>query len=154
MKCRYCFESGHWKRECPLLTARNKNCPVSTKPVGCAAPAKIDAPQTEHESESVWPILEIKGKDVATTIEPIDYSPFITEGFVSIVGDARKVRLRILRDIGACVSLDWVRGASLATSRIIMDGVEKEYTRKKSPFHGFLHFPQHLLMQSLDRLHN
>lgn len=73
--------------------------------MGCAAPVKSDAPQTEHEPESGCPVLDISGKVVETITEPVDYSPFITEGFVSMVGDARKVRVRILTDTGACIGL-------------------------------------------------
>lgn len=45
-----------------------------------------------------------KWQNVAMVTEHIDYSPFITEGFVSFVGDVKKVSVRILRDTGACVS--------------------------------------------------
>lgn len=36
-----------------------------------------------------------------------DYAPFVTEGFVSLVGDLRRVPVRILRDTGASESFDF-----------------------------------------------
>ena len=30
-----------------------------------------------------------------------DYAPFVTEGFVSLVGDSRRVPIKILRNTGA-----------------------------------------------------
>lgn len=92
--CNYCRGKGHWKNECPVLKAKSK---------GGKAPrvkqAVLVAPVLNHVNSSAEGFL--------TTVNPIkdgDYSPFITYGHVSIVGEETKVPVTILRDTGASES--------------------------------------------------
>ncbi|XP_013877073.1 uncharacterized protein LOC106526898 [Austrofundulus limnaeus] len=80
--CNFCHKQGHWKNDCFALKARTKNCGVT--PVLCATSVK----QKVEGFVGVKPGLE-------------SYLPFITEGFVSLVGSKDKLRVRILRDTGA-----------------------------------------------------
>lgn len=113
-KCHYCLEMGHWKKECPMLSARNKSKAGSSKPVGCASSvfatklqhcvgsqeALLTAPDRQQTNVQVG---KIDGDKTAVS-DVVDYTPFITEGFVSLVDDAQKVPVRILRDTGASES--------------------------------------------------
>lgn len=103
-KCHYCFELGHWKKECPVLSARNKSKVSNVKDVACASSiptakltnVKLNGTQTDPEHSNML------CDEPKITVS--DYAPFITEGFVSLVGDAHRVPVKILRDTGASES--------------------------------------------------
>ncbi len=85
--CNYCWEKGHWKLDCPVL--KNKQT-VSRSPVKSAA--------------SVAPVLS-EGIGMYENQKPdveflSSYSPFITEGRVSLVGE-KEIPVKILRDTGS-----------------------------------------------------
>ena len=67
---------------------------------------KSNAAQTDVEHSDVpnkrEHVEEMDDEPKATTM--FNYAPFITEGFVSMVGDARRVPVKILRDTGASES--------------------------------------------------
>ncbi|XP_055721489.1 uncharacterized protein LOC129813225 [Salvelinus fontinalis] len=90
--CHYCQGSGHWKNECPLL--RSKGAYAKSKPTALAAPVLH---QFIHDS------LPQVQEHVKVHIDP-DYLPFITEGFVSMLGSKELVPVKILRDTGASES--------------------------------------------------
>uniref|UniRef100_A0A8L0DMS3 ribonuclease H n=1 Tax=Oncorhynchus mykiss TaxID=8022 RepID=A0A8L0DMS3_ONCMY len=91
-ECHYCKGSGHWKNECPLL--RSKAAYAKSKPTALAAPVPH---QFTHDS---FPQAQEK---VKVHIDP-DYLPFITKGFVSMLGSKDLVPVKILRDTGASES--------------------------------------------------
>ena len=91
-ECHYCQGSGHWKNECPLL--RSKGAYAKSKPTALAAPVPH---QFIHDS---FPQAQ---ENVKVHIDP-DYLPFITEGFVSMLGSKDLVPVKILRDTGASES--------------------------------------------------
>ncbi|KAL2080855.1 hypothetical protein ACEWY4_022708 [Coilia grayii] len=80
--CNYCLGKGHWKKDCPALKAKGRGSRTKFfKPVALAAP-----------------VVQ------ALIVPEVGYSPFITDGFVSLVGSALKVPVKILRDTGASES--------------------------------------------------
>ena len=118
-KCHYCLKSGHWKRECPLLEGREDKGPNphkwdSVKGVGCAAPVRQSF-RTEKSVQVNFTVpaggsgCEVPGPSGLgqCVSESTDghvgegYGPFITDGFVSLVGSADKTPVKILRDTGA-----------------------------------------------------
>uniref|UniRef100_A0A667WFT4 SCAN box domain-containing protein n=1 Tax=Myripristis murdjan TaxID=586833 RepID=A0A667WFT4_9TELE len=107
--CNYCHQKGHWKKECTLLKERNK--PSQVKSAGLAAP--IHTLTTGDASELVVPFeMQVKPTDISD----IDsgYAPFMSDGFVTLIGSDMKVPVRILRDSGALHS--FVREAILPFS--------------------------------------
>uniref|UniRef100_A0A674E7Q6 Gypsy retrotransposon integrase-like protein 1 n=1 Tax=Salmo trutta TaxID=8032 RepID=A0A674E7Q6_SALTR len=96
-ECHYCLGSGHWKNECPVLRSRDKFSTgtfVKSKPTALAAPVP-------HQFTP--DILSQAQGQVKVHIDP-DYLPFITEGFVSLLGSKNLVPVKILRDTGASES--------------------------------------------------
>ncbi|KAK0146674.1 Retrovirus-related Pol polyprotein from transposon 412 [Merluccius polli] len=63
---------------------------------------QLKAAKTDHEHSNVQDVQRMDDEPKATTMS--NYAPFITEGFVSMVGDARTVSVKILRDTGASES--------------------------------------------------
>ncbi|KAK0145668.1 hypothetical protein N1851_015449 [Merluccius polli] len=118
-RCHYCRGLGHWKMECPSL--HRKGSPTrEVKDVCCATSihaahlrndqkvhvCQSNAAQTDCEHFEVpnerEHVKEMDDEPKATTM--FNYAPFITEGFVSMVGDAQRVPVKILRDTGASES--------------------------------------------------
>lgn len=121
-KCNYCLERGHWKRECPVLGARNRGRTTNGKAVGCVSSVvHSDEPVVFHadhfSSSGVKNVVQPdagEGKNLGTVsrgeretsgvCDVLNYAPFISDGFVSWVGDAHRVPVKILRDTGASES--------------------------------------------------
>lgn len=82
--CRYCLGRGHWKGNCPVLKSKGKYPYVKPTTFGVA-------PTVSHCTA------------VPSEFNPT-YTPFISDGFVSLVGSAEKVPVKILRDTGASES--------------------------------------------------
>lgn len=93
--CNYCQRFWHWKNECPVLRAKGKvSAPAKPKPTALAAPVP-------HSSSSIIPSqVQIHGKSLTDS----DYSPFVTDGFLSLGGTDQKVPVKILRNTGASES--------------------------------------------------
>lgn len=87
--CNYCHEKGHWKVDCPVLKNKSKSNAQSSQ----AKPSALAAPVLLAGSE----IVESQKLDVDFS----SYSPFITEGRVSLVGEKEEIPVKILRDTGA-----------------------------------------------------
>ncbi|XP_073785824.1 uncharacterized protein [Danio rerio] len=95
--CFYCKKSGHKISECPVLKKKEK----FSKPVSLVAPSTVDDTFIEsagHLSHSCGALFDQKVNDF------VDYTPFITEGAVSLLGSEEMVPVRILRDTGSAQS--------------------------------------------------
>ncbi|KAL2095743.1 hypothetical protein ACEWY4_007891 [Coilia grayii] len=115
-QCRYCNERGHWKKECPLLQGKGRGRTAPAKPVGAASSKPVravsatgveDASKFEEMlTSSVCSVSAGVSADVSVmeTDHNEGYGPFITTGFVSVVGSQQKVPVKILRDTGASES--------------------------------------------------
>ncbi|KAL0147780.1 hypothetical protein M9458_056923, partial [Cirrhinus mrigala] len=121
-KCNYCLEAGHWKRECPVLRARNKVRTANGKAVGCVSsvahsdkPAVFDMDyfssleglnvvQSDDGEEKNLGAVSRDECETSGVSGVSDYAPFISDGFVSLIGDTHKVPVKILRDTGASES--------------------------------------------------
>lgn len=126
LNCNYCLERGHWKNYCPLLRSKNKSGKGSGtgRPVALASasqPAKLDISVSPKSDESRpagcaapmggskccmsdMSVLVSECPPSEVTDVDRDYGPFITDGFVSLVGSADKVAVKILRDTRASES--------------------------------------------------
>lgn len=121
-QCRYCNERGHWKKECPLLQGKGRGRIAPAKPVGAASSKPVRAASsrgvgTPLEDASVSKVEEVLTSSVCSVSADVSvdrsvmeteyndgYEPFITTGFVSVVGSQQKVPVKILRDTGASES--------------------------------------------------
>ncbi|KAK0135992.1 Retrovirus-related Pol polyprotein from transposon 412 [Merluccius polli] len=113
-RCNYCLEVGHWKKECPVLRTRNKAETDHGNAVACVfsishpeKPAMIDMEVLNVVQPDERKDLEAVSSDKRVTSgvsDVSDYAPFISDGFVSLVGDAHRVPVKILRDTGASES--------------------------------------------------
>lgn len=116
-RCNYCLEVGHWKSDCEVLKAKNKNKARPAKFGLCAAPIRHlktkvvdscascpagDTP-TAGVSGPETPAVGLCSSEVTDPDEFVgeSYGPFITDGFVSLVGSSEKKPVKILRDTGA-----------------------------------------------------
>ncbi|XP_043964972.1 uncharacterized protein LOC122826755 [Gambusia affinis] len=86
--CNYCHKKGHWKKDCGLLKARNKNG-TQVKPAALAASVSLTA------SNKMVEVPFAEKSDLSS------YKPFLMEGQVSLVGSDIRVPVTILRDTGA-----------------------------------------------------
>ncbi|MGL5901707.1 MAG: hypothetical protein ACRCZO_03410, partial [Cetobacterium sp.] len=77
--CNYCQEKGHWKLDCPVL--KNKCTHSLVKPSVSAAPVLSEGRVTKQKSVHFFSA----------------YSPFITEGCVSLVGGKEEITIKIER---------------------------------------------------------
>lgn len=121
-KCNYCLERGHWKRECPVLGVRNKVRTANGKAVGCVSSVvHSDGPVVFHvdqfSSSEVKNVVQpdageeknlgavSRGERETSGVSDVsNYASFISDGFVSWVGNAHRVPVKILRDTGASES--------------------------------------------------
>lgn len=82
--CRYCQGKGHWKGNCPVLKSKAKARFSFVKPAALAvSPGESDV--------------------VLSKLKP-NYFPFISDGFVSLLGSEKRFPVKILRDTGASES--------------------------------------------------
>ena len=115
--CHYCLEKGHWKNECPALRDKKQTGKQQSdwvKGAGCVASAWPKIPTLGLDTcsaeglgcGSAHPFVEEQkpghaGSNQNTTES---YDPFITKGYVSLVGSPVRVPVRVLRDTGASES--------------------------------------------------
>ena len=84
--CNYCKGNGHWKSDCPHLKSKHKFPNAQIKPaalVRSLSPVAVE--QVEHMQQKSMK----------------EYEPFISDGFVSLLGSDERVPVKILRDTGA-----------------------------------------------------
>lgn len=126
--CNYCLGKGHWKAECPVLKSKHKlqQGYRHIKPVALSAPARVGekadaiAAVRQHTKSTIVDALASQvaepapvpvespalsqvmssETDMSSVIDP-GYEPFVSSGFVSLVGSDEKIPVKILRDSGA-----------------------------------------------------
>ena len=86
--CHYCKSPGHWKNECPVLRSKDRSTSSQVKPVALA----------NSLSPVVVPV-EQQGALLKTRTDA--YLPFISNGFVSVMGSDKQVPVKVLRDCGS-----------------------------------------------------
>lgn len=94
--CNYCFDKGHWKKECPVLRRRGWSGYSTTKPSAVAVTVGVQ--------ERASAIAAVRAHtNPSTHTDGIDpgYLPFVSDGFVSLVGHEDRVPVKVLRDTGA-----------------------------------------------------
>ncbi|XP_029927354.1 uncharacterized protein LOC115373220 [Myripristis murdjan] len=99
-ECFYCREPGHLIAACPVLKKKEQS-------KNAKGPTPVGLIQTR--SDSVQP-SNLSEKELIDS----DFRPFVTQGFVSLVGEERKVPVTILRDTGAKQTI--IRGGVLSFS--------------------------------------
>lgn len=111
--CNYCSGKGHWKNECPVLRRKVKPGYLPTKPsaaavtVGAEERASVIAAVQAHtkpsysESMGADPDVNLVQTGYPTDVIDPGYLPFVSDGFVSLVGVEDRVPVKILRDPGA-----------------------------------------------------
>uniref|UniRef100_A0A4W6FVS0 Gypsy retrotransposon integrase-like protein 1 n=1 Tax=Lates calcarifer TaxID=8187 RepID=A0A4W6FVS0_LATCA len=94
-RCNYCKGRGHWKNECPAK-AGSKGGPVES-------PGSISSRVISPCSVSLSPFPSDTQVEIAVNCSPghRDFSAFVSDGHVSLVGSDDKVPVKILRDTGA-----------------------------------------------------
>ena len=111
--CHKCHKPGHWRGQCPeWYRNRPREGMVSTKDVGCVSSVRFAGVRNAQNVDGINAFsskCSISGENenlnvVPTTIPDADYTPFVSDGYVSLVGDSRRVPVRILRDTGASES--------------------------------------------------
>ena len=96
LKCSYCKKEGHTIRNCkdPKCKSsdnfRSKFIPQSTK----------DQESTKSHDNKNKPVSSVSTVETTTA-----FKDFIFDGFISLDGDQNKVKVKILRDTGAALSL-------------------------------------------------
>lgn len=96
--CNYCQAKGHWKKECPVLKAKAQYSLGSRKPQNVVLGAKSVGLVT-----SIHPSFETAIEGDCETLN-CSFSPFITDGWVSLIDSKEKNQVKILRDTGATES--------------------------------------------------
>ncbi len=98
-RCAYCHLKGHWKKDCLALKGKLMRVKSEHKPVLVVSSVQTD------ESDVPIDTLQKSEKSVAFCNDgDVGYAPFITEGYVSLLGSTDKVPIRILRDTGSSES--------------------------------------------------
>lgn len=96
--CNYCQAKGHWKNECPVLKTKAQYSTLNKKTKNAALGANSVALVTSVSSSSD---LTEEGHG---EIMDSGFSPFVTEGYVSLVGSKEGRQVKIFRDTGATES--------------------------------------------------
>ncbi|XP_056905675.1 uncharacterized protein LOC130534961 [Takifugu flavidus] len=110
--CNYCLGQGHWKRECPVLKSNSRfyQGVRPEKPVALAVSVRaagkagaIAAVKRHTNSMVVAPDLPVVSGLDESDFRSVDpgYCSYVSQGFVSLVGSGKRVRVNILRDSGA-----------------------------------------------------
>ena len=86
--CYYCHGKGHWKGSCPVLKSKSR-------PRFLITYVKPDMLATSPVN------LDVNSHPVGLIS---DYSPFISDGFVSLLGSEKKIPVKILCDTGVSES--------------------------------------------------
>ena len=127
--CNYCHKRGHWRCDCYVLKSRSKNTESSFSP----KPAMFIAPVSEKF---------LAGSQAVSGVGCTSFEPFISEGFVSLVGGDDRVRVRILRD------------SAVFDSFIVLPFSDETYAGSFIPVAGMgmrvLRVPQHKMTLSCD----
>ena len=92
--CNYCHEAGHWKLDCAMLKAKKQHAGGRrVKPAALAASVSglVDVGVRQRD----WRESGLTG------VIDESYLPFISNGFISLVGSDIQVPVKILRDTGA-----------------------------------------------------
>ena len=91
----YCHQKGYRKEEYPLPKEKGKIAHVK---LACLA-APIPNPTAGDAAEWVAPFqMQVKPTDTSET--DTGYAPFMSNGFVRLIGSDKKVPVRIWRDSG------------------------------------------------------
>ncbi|XP_013855442.1 uncharacterized protein LOC106511236, partial [Austrofundulus limnaeus] len=78
--CNFCHRKGHWKKDCWVLKSKKKT-DSRVKPAACAAPApNLKASNTSGIDLSITEKLDLSS-----------YTPFLTKGYVSLVGSKANI---------------------------------------------------------------
>lgn len=98
-RCAYCHLKGHWKKDC--LALKGKLMRVKPEPKPALA---ISSVQTDNNSDCFDILQNLEKPVVPCNVGDVGYAPFITKGYVSLLGSTEKVPIKILRDMGASES--------------------------------------------------
>ena len=104
--CNYCKGRGHWKAECPVKSgAKGGSGCGHVRPVALTAPVRTLSPRGVNSDCAILccvdaPCEQVKPSGEHTQVKS-DYSAFMSDGQVSLVGSNVKVPVKILRDTGA-----------------------------------------------------
>lgn len=122
--CNYCRGKGHWKADCLILKSKNKRVETGKfKPAAMANSVHLCDSDTD---------IKLSNNCLSS------FSPFITEGRVSLLDGSMEVPIKILRDTGAVDSFIFestlpfssqsetgesilVRGMGLNTLSVLLD---------------------------------
>ena len=88
--CNFCHKKGHWKKDCPVRKARVRYGGGFVKPAAMAVPVSSPVKQNEDVPSSVLLNPDLKS-----------FLPFVSRGYVSLVGSRDKVPVIMLRDTAA-----------------------------------------------------
>lgn len=110
--CHYCLDKGHWKKDCPVLKGKNhKGKSSNAKFAGLAvsgahALSKVSTAEIRPKPEVVVASSDQRVSAVGSSLDSntggpvetcqMEYSPFISDGLVSLVGSPVKVLVKIL----------------------------------------------------------
>ncbi|XP_054860848.1 uncharacterized protein LOC129347475 [Amphiprion ocellaris] len=92
-ECYYCHEWGHLIAVCPALKKKGQSKP-NKPPAGVCLIKTVTSP----EVRSVHSECKISDVDAR-------FQPFVTQGFISVTGEGKKVPIKILRDTAAYHSM-------------------------------------------------
>lgn len=106
--CNYCKEKGHWEAECPALRVKNKR----NRDVNVRSTALTASIRTVPSSSLSCGRVDVKA---GTRGKLSDYLPFVSAGFLWLVGCPARVPVKILRDTGSLDS--FVLGSVLPFSQ-------------------------------------
>lgn len=86
--CRYCFEEGHWKKECPLLKNKQMRCKGSMRLQNVSSPVLLTDFVRSEICPDEKPFCVVPQDECLPGLNP-SYVPFVTEGFVSLPGELK-----------------------------------------------------------------
>lgn len=88
--CNYCQAKGHWKNECPVLKVNVHHSAGNKKTKSAIFGAKSVGLVTSVRSKP-----ELAAEKDCESLSS-SFTPFVTEGYVSLVGTKERKRVRIL----------------------------------------------------------